>query len=124
MADADCKVTRSWRGRTAVLNVEGAVDMRTAQILKSALAACFSEKPATLLVDLASTEFLASSGIRVLLWAQEQAGAARIRFGVIADSAATSRPIKLLGLAESLNLHPNLDDAQAFVGGDGDQRSY
>lgn len=113
MAEAACGVTKTWRGRTAILNVQGAVDMLNAQVLKSALAACLGEKPATVLVDLARTEFLASSGIRVLLWAQEQAGKAGIGFGVIADAPSTSRPIRLLGLAESLNLHADIEAAHA-----------
>lgn len=112
-----CSVRKSWRGRTLILAVEGAVDMLTAQVLKSAIAASLGEKPNGLLVDLGDTDFLASSGIRVLLWGQEEAARAGIGFGVAADRPATSRPITLLGLAEALNLHSDVETALAALSG-------
>jgi anti-sigma B factor antagonist len=67
--------------------------------------------PVGLIVDLTKVEFLASVGMSVLLAAQEQADAVRARFGVVAEGAATSRPIRLLGIGAILALYPTLDDA-------------
>jgi anti-sigma B factor antagonist len=49
--------------------------------------------------------------MRVLVAAQEAADALSVRFGIVADGAATSRPIRLLGLDVILTLYPTLDDA-------------
>jgi anti-sigma B factor antagonist len=34
-----------------------------------------------------------------------------VRFGIVADGAATSRPIRLLGIDRILTLYPTLEDA-------------
>ena len=36
-------------------------------------------------------------------------------FAVVADGPATSRPLKLVGLADVIGMYPNLDDALAAV---------
>ena len=56
-------------------------------------------------------DFLASVGMRVLVAAQEAADAMSVRFGIVADGPATSRPIRLLGIDAILALYPTLDDA-------------
>jgi anti-sigma B factor antagonist len=46
------------------------------------------------------------------------ADAMSVRFGIVADGAATSRPIRLLGINRILTLYPTLDDAlREFRGG-------
>lgn len=93
--------------------------MLTAPQLQTAVAASLTDKPSALIVDLTETEFLASAGLSVLAQAHEDADRANIGFGVVADSPATSRPIELIGLAATLNLKPNLDEAQASLANGG-----
>ena len=62
--------------------------------------------PAGLIVDLTEVNFLASVGMSVLVAAQEAADALSVRFGIVADGAATSRPIRLLGIDAILALYP------------------
>ena len=47
----------------------------------------------------------------VLVAAQETADAMSLRFGIVAEGAATSRPIKLLGIDAVLTIYPTLGDA-------------
>ena len=47
----------------------------------------------------------------VLVAAQEAADAMLVRFGIVAEGPATSRPIRLLGIDAILALYPTLDDA-------------
>ena len=51
------------------------------------------------------------SGMSVLVAAQEAADAMSVRFGIVADGAATSRPIRLLGIDAILVIYPTLSDA-------------
>lgn len=89
--------------------------MLTAPQLETAIADSLTDKPAALIVDLTETDFLASADLNVLAQAHETADKANIGFGVVADSPATSRPIQLIGLAATLNLQPNLDQARASL---------
>ena len=59
--------------------------------------------------------FLASVGMSVLVAAQEAADAMAVRFAVVAEGVATSRPIRLLGIDAVLALYPTLDDALRAV---------
>lgn len=100
-----------WVDGTAVLSVRDAVDMLSARQLSEAIGAALTKAPVALIVDLTDVDFLASVGMSALVDAQHQASAMSVRFGVVADGAATSRPIKLLGLDSVLALYPTLDQA-------------
>jgi len=69
-----------------------------------------AEKPAGVVVDFTDVEFLASVGMGVLVAAHDEAGD-DIRFSVVADGPATSRPLKLIGIADILPVFPTLDEA-------------
>jgi len=105
------EVQESWSDRIVVLTVCDAVDMLSAPQLSEAICDALREAPVGLIVDLTSVDFLASVGISVLVAAQEAADAMSVRFGVVAEGAATSRPIRLLGVDALLTLHPTLGDA-------------
>ena len=105
------EVQESWSDRIVVLSVCDAVDMLSAPQLSEAICDALREAPVRLIVDLTYMDFLASVGISVLVAAQEAADAMSVRFGVVAEGAATSRPIRLLGIDALLTLHPTLGDA-------------
>ncbi|GAB7148638.1 STAS domain-containing protein [Mycobacterium riyadhense] len=96
--------------RAIVLTVSGEVDMLTAPRLDAAIHTALAAKPPTLIVDLSKVEFLASAGISVLVAAHAEA-LPRTRFAVVADAAATSRPIKLMGIDAVVPLYRELDSA-------------
>jgi anti-sigma B factor antagonist len=105
------KVRESWSDRLVVLSVCEVVDVLSAPRMSEAICDALGKAPAGLILDLTGVHFLASVGMRVLVAAQEAADALSVRFGIVADGAATSRPIRLLGLDVILTLYPTLDDA-------------
>lgn len=98
-----------------MLTVSGEVDMLSSPHLADAIQTALANKPAALIVDLSKVDFLASAGMTVLVTAQAEAEPPT-RFAVVANGAATSRPIKLMGIDSVLSLYSTLDDALTGVG--------
>jgi anti-sigma B factor antagonist len=108
------QVGESQVGQAVVLAVSGEVDALTAPRLAGAIHTALATGPAILIVDLSKVRFFASAGMTVLVAAKTQAGPAT-RFGVVADNAATSRPIKLMGIDAVLPLYRTLDRALSGI---------
>jgi anti-sigma B factor antagonist len=105
------EVRLTWSDGLAVLSVRDAVDMLSAPQLADAICDALALSPAGIIVDLTDVEFLACTGMSVLMAAQEAADAMAVQFGVVANGVATSRPIRLLGLDATMTLYSTLDDA-------------
>jgi anti-sigma B factor antagonist len=112
MAVPDFDVQRKWIDAVVVVVVRGDVDALTAPLLSEEIDSVFTEKPSALIVDLSAVDFMASSGMTVLVTAREQV-TPTAWFGVVADGSGTSRPLRLMGLDTVVGLHPTLDDALA-----------
>jgi anti-sigma B factor antagonist len=110
-----CVIGEEWFGRVAVLSVSGVVDMLTAPTLQDAISTALDKTPAALVVDLGDVEFLASAGMGVLV-AGHDVAAPEIAFAVVADGPVTSRPLKLVGIADIISLYPTLDVALSELG--------
>jgi anti-sigma B factor antagonist len=104
------EVQESWNDRIVILSVREAVDILSAPELTEAICDALIKEPAGLIIDLTDVNFLASVGMSILIAAQEAADALSLRFGVVAQGAATSRPIRLLGIDAVLTLYPTLGD--------------
>ncbi len=113
-AAASCAVTEERLGEVCVIAVSGTIDMITAPQLEAAISAATATQPAALIVDLSAVEFLASAGMG-LLAGTHNALAPGTRFAVVADGPATSRPLKLVGIADIVDLHATRDEALAAV---------
>ncbi|MGB3480878.1 MAG: STAS domain-containing protein [Mycobacterium sp.] len=109
-----CVIGEEWVGRVAVLSVSGVVDMLTAPQLEEAIGAAVGKTPAALIVDLTDVEFLASAGMGVLVGAHDQLPA-EVKFAVVADGPVTSRPLKLVGIADIVDLFQTRDEALAKI---------
>jgi anti-sigma B factor antagonist len=105
------EVQESWSDRLVVLSVSDEVDILSAPQLAEEICGALDKAPAGLVVDLTEVNFLASVGMSVLVAAQEAAEAMSVPFGIVAEGAATSRPIRLLGIDAILTLYPTLGDA-------------
>jgi anti-sigma B factor antagonist len=106
-----CEIRESWSERIAVLSACGVVDWFSTPELSKAICNALRKAPAGLVIDLTEVNFLASVGMRVLAAAHQAADAMSVRFGVVAEGSATSRPIRLLGIDTILSLYPALGDA-------------
>lgn len=105
-----CSISRHTVRGATVVEVTGAIDAVTAPRLEEALNAALTPAPAVLIADLTETEFLSSAGMSVLMSVHGRLGDSG-RFAVVADGPGTSRPLKLVGIAEVIALYPTLDQA-------------
>lgn len=107
-----CTVSERWIDRVAVVSVAGSIDMLTAPQLENGITSALEQKPARLVVDLTDVDFLASAGMGVLVATNDEAGP-DVSVSIVADGAATSRPLKLVGIADIVPVYPTLDEALA-----------
>jgi anti-anti-sigma factor len=92
-----------WLGRVAIVAMSGELDMATAPQLDEAVQAALAKKPAGLIVDLLGLTFLASAGMQLLIEICDQVTPS-IRFAVVADGPATSRPMKITGVTDVVDV--------------------
>ncbi|MBE1550635.1 anti-anti-sigma factor [Mycobacterium sp. OAS707] len=113
-AASQCTIKRRRVDEIEVLSVAGVVDMLTTSQLEEAIATAAKDSPRGVVVDLGAVDFLASAGMGALVAAREELPA-DILFAVVADGPATSRPLKLVGIADVVGLHATLDEALAAL---------
>jgi anti-anti-sigma factor len=65
-------------------------------------------------VDFSAVEFLASAGMGILVAVHDEV-APNVKFCVVAEGPATSRPLKLLGIADIIPLYATVDEAIAAL---------
>jgi anti-anti-sigma factor len=98
----------------AVIKVDGDIDLATVPALEAAIDEALTTKPTGLVIDLSEVGFLASAGLQTLVATHHNVGESA-QFAVVANSAATSRPIQLTGLDQIFALYSTLDDALSAV---------
>ncbi|WP_197376313.1 STAS domain-containing protein [Mycolicibacterium baixiangningiae] len=99
-----------WHGRVAVVRATGPVDMLTAPHLQTAIRTAHRKGPAGLIVDLSDAEFISSAGIHVLAVTHDEL-TPQTRFAVVAEGPGTSRPLKITGMTDFIDLFSTLDAA-------------
>jgi anti-anti-sigma factor len=95
----------------SILAVNGELDTFTAPRLAEAINHGLATSTTALVVDLSKLEFLASAGMSVLLDGHKSAQGSGKQLYVVADGPATSRPMRLMGLDQELNLRSSLEAA-------------
>lgn len=110
VAGSTCTVGERRIDEVSVVGISGVVDMLTAPELEKAITEAAKSSPKAVVVDMTAVEFLASAGMGVLIAAQDEL-APDIRFAVVADGPATSRPLKLVGVTDVVDLYATLDEA-------------
>lgn len=111
---AQFDIARHHHGSTLVLTVSGELDMRTSPALDKAISEGALTAPTALVVDLSEVTFVASAAMTVLTIAQNKLGET-LKFAVVADGPATSRPIRLMGLDQVFSLYEDLPTALAAI---------
>jgi len=109
-----CVVDERWVGRVVVVAASGVVDMLTAPELERAVRAALDQKPAGLVIDFTDVDFLASAGMGVVVAVHEEIGS-ELRFCIVADGPATSRPLKLVGIADLVKMYATVDEAMSAL---------
>jgi anti-anti-sigma factor len=115
MPDQDAIATAvDYQNGIAVLKVGGDIDLATVPALEAAIDEALVASPTSLVIDLTDVGFLASAGLQALV-ATHNNVTPSAQFAVVANSAATSRPIQLTGLDQIFELYPTLDEALTAV---------
>ncbi len=107
---ATCAVSEEWTGRVVVVSASGVVDMLTAPELDRAIRAALAQQPDGVVIDFTEIEFLASAGMGVLVAIHDEV-TPDVRLCVVADGPATSRPLKLVGIADLIKLYATREEA-------------
>jgi anti-sigma B factor antagonist len=115
LSDQDAIATAvAYQNGIAVLKVGGDIDLATVSALEAAINEALVAKPTGLVIDLSEVGFLASAGLQTLVATHHNVSPSA-QFAVVANSAATSRPIQLTGLDQIFELYPTLDEALTAV---------
>jgi anti-sigma B factor antagonist len=87
-----------------VVFVAGELSLAEAPILESHLAEVLAKASSAVVVDLAGVEFIDSTGLSVLVRAQQHAAERGLEFGVQNPRAQAHRLLSLTGLEERLTI--------------------
>jgi anti-anti-sigma factor len=97
-------------GRTAEVVLEGELDIATVEEARHRVAAAEREAPSLLVIDLSGLRFVDSTGVRVVLLADDHARAAGRRLAVRLGTGPALRVFTALGLVDKLDVLPALRD--------------
>ncbi len=92
------------RGDAYHVEPTGELDIATAELLEQELRNAHDSDAATIVLDLSGIEFIDSTGLRLVLDANERCGGPEGRLRVIAGSPAVERLLDIVGLRERLPL--------------------
>ncbi|PHV67041.1 anti-anti-sigma factor [Williamsia muralis] len=98
-------------GSILALTVWGSIDLLTVPQLAEAVDEAVAGRPEGLIIDLTYTDFLSSVGMAALVNAHDAVLPSGGRFGVVAEGSSTARPIKLVGLDQTISLYATIEDA-------------
>lgn len=104
-------VTTRRNGDISVLHVTGDLDVLTAPTLGTRLDVALADAPSVLIVDLSEVQFLSSAGISMLVETHRLTHRAGMSLRVVAEGPATSRPMRVMGLGEIIDIYPTVDEA-------------
>jgi anti-anti-sigma factor len=101
------------KGDATVIRVSGELDLATSPGLERELERLGSGDAPVLIVDLEALDFMDSTGLSVLVRAQQRAEETGQRFGLINSSQQVQRLLTLTGVRDRLVFDeiPELDDA-------------
>ncbi len=92
-----------------VLTVLGEVDIATIQELESKIDSL--NDPQKLVIDLSSTDFMDSSGVRLLMAAHEKFRESGRKLAVAVNGGPIGRLLEITGVLTHLNSFPSVDQA-------------
>ena len=101
------------KGDASVIRVIGELDLATSPALEQELDRVDGDSVSLVVVDLAELDFMDSTGLSVLVRAQQRAEENGRRLGLVNSSQQVQRLLTLTGVKERLVLEqvPELDDA-------------
>ena len=101
---------RTWESDRLVLVLHGDLDLGTLTVAQDEVAVAEGQAPPVLVLDLSQLAFVDSSGVRLVLLAQQAAEDANRRLAVRLGQGPTRRVFDTLGITGRLEV---LDDGEA-----------
>ena len=102
--ESQFRVEARQEGRAAVIVVSGELDLASGPALEDELARVCATGIELLVLDLRELEFMDSTGLSILVKANQRAADAGRRFGLVKGSRQVQRLLDLTGVAERLTL--------------------
>jgi anti-anti-sigma factor len=96
-----------------VLRLSGELDLASSAILERALEGAEIEAAPLLVLDLDELKFVDSTGLRVILLAQEKSRSRGQRFAITPGSPQVQRLLSITSVAEHMHVLASADDAPA-----------
>ena len=87
---------------TVLVKMAGDLDLASAEVLQQTLLAIEKDKPSTLYLDLSGLGFMDSTGLRLILQANERAKKALSRLVLVAGRESVQRVFRVTGMQERL----------------------
>ena len=101
-------------GGATVVALAGELDIAAAPTLEERLEVVFADGPSRLVFDLRGLEFIDSTGLSVLVKANQRAETAGLPFGLAGGGTQVRRLLSLTGIAERLTV---ADEPSELLGG-------
>lgn len=102
--DAVFEINLEDQGTTRTISPRGELDLQVADDVQTALLTAVSDGFENVVLDLAATTFLDSSGIQVIVRVYRRAQERRTRFVVLPGPPAVQRTLELSGVTDALPL--------------------
>ena len=104
MSEDTLTILSERRGSAHHVAPSGELDIATVELVERALLEVERTNAETIVLDLSGLDFIDSTGLRLVIDANERCGGRDGRLGVIAGSPAVERLLDLVGLRELLPL--------------------
>lgn len=103
----------NWHGQLAVITMPEEIDMSNGAEIQDGLLAAIGQHPQVLIVDMTSTTFCDSAGVRAIMLSHRQASAEGSQLRLVIGSPGVHRVFSIIGAGEIVQIHPDLASALA-----------
>jgi anti-sigma B factor antagonist len=100
-----------WHGQMAVVTMPDEIDMSNSAAIQDRLLMALDHRPAALVVDMTSTTFCDSAGVRAIILASKQATTASCGLRLVIGSPGVRRVFSLIGADQLVEIHQRLASA-------------
>lgn len=103
----------AWHGQLAVVTMPEEIDMSNGAAIQEGLLAALGQRPAALVVDMTSTTFCDSAGVRAVVLTGRQATAAGSELRLVIGSPGVRRVFSVIGADQFVEVYQDLANALA-----------
>jgi anti-sigma B factor antagonist len=100
-----------WHGRLAVVAMPEEIDMSNGAEVQQSLLSALGQRPTALIVDMTSTTFCDSAGVRAVMLTGRQAVTAGCELRLVVGSPGVMRVFSVIGADQVVEVHRDLASA-------------